>query len=184
MLRNPTIWLLAAAFGAFCAAVIGSSTYIPTFLSAQRGMPLGQAALLAAIPTLITIFSAPAGGVISDRLGSRKKPYLFGLAASIVLLPLVGFATGTALVLVLIASGVALGLVPTAIFSGAVESAGDERHGGLAMAIIMVGQNAGMLLGPIIFGTLAQSAGWPVAFASLAVMALVGLIAGLVAKVR
>lgn len=184
VLRNRNIWLLSVAFAAFNAAVIGVSTYMPTFLSTQRGITLGQAAVLAAIPTLITLISSPGSGVISDKIGSRKKPYLVGFAASIILLPLFGFATGGALVLVLIVSGLAVGLIPTTIFSGAVESAGDERLGGMAMAVIMVGQNAGMLLGPVILGTLAQSAGWPIAFISLAVMSLIGLIAGLLAKVR
>ena len=184
MLRNRNIWLLAAAFAGFIAAVIGSSTYLPTFLATQRGIPLSQAALLAAIPTLITIFSAPGGGILSDRIGSRKKPYLVGIALSIVLLPLAWVATGPGLVVVLVVTGLALGLVPMAIFSAAVEASGDERQGGMAMAIIMVGQNAGMLLGPIVFGTLAQSAGWPAAFASLAVMSVLGLVAGWLAKVR
>ena len=71
-----------------------------------------------------------------------------------------------------------------AIFSAAVEASGHERQGGMAMAVIMVGQNAGLLLGPIVFGTLAQSVGWTAAFASLAVMAVLGLVAGWLAKVR
>jgi hypothetical protein len=41
-----------------------------------------------------------------------------------------------------------------------------------------------MLIGPVIFGTLAQSVGWPVAFASVAVMAAVGFVAGWLARVR
>jgi MFS family permease len=184
VLRNRDIWLLAAAFGAFNAATLASATYLPTFLSTARGIPLSQAALLAAIPTLITIFSAPGGGILSDRIGSRKKPYLVGFVLGALLLPLSVVASGSGLVVVLVASGLALGLIPTAIFSGAVETAGDHRLGGLAMGVIMVGQNGGMLLGPVIFGTLAQSAGWSVAFASLAVMSLVGLVAGLAAKVR
>ena len=185
VLRNRNIWLLSLAFGAFNAAVIGSSTYIPTFLSTQRGIPLAQAALLAAIPTLITIFSAPGGGILSDRIGSRKKPYLAGFALSILLLPLPAVVGGAGLVAVLIASGLALGLIPTAIFSGAVEAAGDERQGGFAMAVIMVGQNAGMLLGPVIFGALIGSGGgWGLAFVSVAAMSLVGLGAGWLAKVR
>ncbi len=174
----------SVAFAAFNAAAIASGTYLPTFLSTQRGIPLAQAALLAAIPTLITIFSAPGGGILSDRIGSRKKPYLIGFAAAALLLPLNVIATGSALIAVLVAGGLALGLVPTAIFSGAVEAAGDPRQGGLAMAIIMVGQNAGMLIGPVVVGALAQSAGWTVAFASLAVMALIGFAAGLLARVR
>ena len=85
VLRNRNIWLLAAAFAGFIAVVIGSSTYLPTFLATKRGIPLSQAALLAAIPTLVTIFSAPGGGILSDRIGSRKKPYLVGIALAIVL---------------------------------------------------------------------------------------------------
>jgi MFS family permease len=185
VLRNRNIWLLAAAFGAFNGAVIGFATYMPTFLTTQRGLTLAQAALLASIPTLITIFSAPGGGILSDRIGSRKKPYLVGLALAAALLPLSGALTVGALIVCVIASGLALGLVPTNIFAAAVEAARDERQSGMAMAVIMVGQNAGMLIGPIIFGALIESAaGWPAAFASLAVMSLLGLLAGWLAKVR
>jgi nitrate/nitrite transporter NarK len=184
VLRNRNIWLLAAAFAGFIAVVIGSSTYLPTFLATQRGIPLSQAALLAAIPTLVTIFSAPGGGILSDRIGSRKKPYLVGIALAIVLAPLAWVATGPGLIVVLVVTGLASGLVPMAIFSAAVEASGHERQGGMAMAIIMVGQNAGLLLGPIVFGTLGQSVGWTAAFASIAVMAALGLLAGWLAKVR
>ena len=109
VLRNRNIWLLAAAFAGFIAMVIGSSTYLPTFLATKRGIPLSQAALLAAIPTLVTIFSAPGGGILSDRIGSRKKPYLVGIALAIVLAPLAWVATGPALVVVLVVTGLASG---------------------------------------------------------------------------
>jgi hypothetical protein len=53
------------------------------------------------------------------------------------------------------------------------------------MAIIMIGQNGGMLLGPVIFGTHVRSAGgWSLGFASPAVMALLGAVAGWLARVR
>ncbi len=184
VLRNRNIWLLAAAFAAFNAAAVGLGTYMPTFLSSQRGLSLAQAALVSSITTLVTIFSAPAGGVLSDRIGSRKKPYLVGLAAAIVLLPLVGALSVTWLIVLVVVSGLVLGMIPTNIFAAAVEAAGDERQGGVAMAVIMVGQNAGMLLGPVVFGALADGPGWPAAFASLAVMAALGLLAGWLAKVR
>jgi len=158
---------------------------MPTFLTTQRGLSLAQAALLASIPTLITIFSAPGGGILSDKIGSRKKPYLAGLALAAALLPLSGALSVDALILLVIVSGLALGLVPTNIFAAAVEATSDERQSGMAMAVIMVGQNAGMLIGPIIFGALVESeAGWPAAFASLAVMSVLGLLAGWLAKVR
>jgi len=184
VLRNRNIWLLAAAFGAFNAAAVGLGTYMPTFLNSVRGMSLAQASVVSSITTLVIILSAPVGGVLSDRIGSRKKPYLAGLAAAIILLPLVGALSATWLIVLVVINGLVLGVIPTNIFAAAVEAAGAERQGGVAMAVIMVGQNAGMLLGPIVFGALADMAGWPAAFASLAVMSALGLLAGWLAKVR
>jgi len=184
VMRNRNIWLLAAAFAAFNAAGVGMGTFMPTFLVSQHGLTLQAAALVSSISTLIILFSAPAGGVLSDRIGSRKKPYLVGFAAALVLMPLTGVLSMTGLIILMIASGLVMGVIPTNIFAAAVEATGDPRQGGAAMAVIMVGQNAGMLLGPIVFGTLVQSAGWPAAFASLAAMMALGLLAGWLAKVR
>ena len=122
---------------------------------------------------------------MSDRIGSRRWPFVVGLAVSGLLLPLTGSLAIAPLIVLLAVIGLVMGLIPTNIFSAAVEAAGDERQSGLAMAIIMIGQNGGMLLGPVIFGTLIESAGgWPLAFASLAVMALLGAVAGWLARVR
>ena len=183
VLRNRNIWLLAAAFGALNVATAGLGTYMPTFLKAEHGLSLAQAALLSSVTTIVLIFSAPAGGILSDRIGSRKKLYLFGFAAAIVLLPLVGVLSVGWLIVLVAVNGLVIGVVPTNIFAAAVEAAGDERQGDMAMAVIMAGQNAGMLLGPIVFGTLAEGSGWPAAFASLAVMSALALLAGWLAKV-
>src|SRR5450759_3480294 len=147
VLRNRNIWLLSAAFGCFSLAVGAFGTFFPTFLSTVRGLPLGRAALLASISTLITIFSCPAGGLVSDRIGSRRWPFVVGLAVSGVLLPLTGSLAIAPLIVLLAVIGLVMGLIPTNIFSAAVEAAGDERQSGLAMAIMMIGQNGGMLLG-------------------------------------
>ena len=53
------------------------------------------------------------------------------------------------------------------------------------MGIIMVGQNAGFLLGPVIFGALLESAGgWPLAYVSLAAMCLLGASAAVLTRVK
>ncbi len=184
VLRNRNIWLLAAAFGAFNAATIGLSTYMPTFLSSQRGLSLTQAALISSLIMFVTIFSAPVGGVLSDRIGSRRKLYLVGFAAGVLLLPWIVALKGTGLVVLVVIAGLVLGLIPTNVLAAAVEATGDERQGGMAMAVIMVGQNAGMLLGPLVVGALVEAAGWPIAFASLAAMSALGLLAGWLTKVR
>jgi DHA1 family inner membrane transport protein len=184
VLRNHSLWLLAASFGAFCAAATAGSTYLPTFLTLQRGLSLAQAALLSGIGTVIGIFAGPAGGVVSDRIGSRKKPFVGGLALAVILLPLVGAVSVAGVIVVVILQGLVFGMIPPNIFAAAVEAVSDERQGGTAMAILMVGQNAGMLVGPLIFGALVEGPGWPAAFASLAILAVAALLAGSLAKVR
>jgi nitrate/nitrite transporter NarK len=184
VLRNRNIWLLAVAFGAFNLGVGAFATFLPTFLSTVRGLPLAQAAVVAGISTFITIFSCPAGGLLSDRIGSRRGPFVTGLVLTAVLMPLAGSLALGPLIILVVLLGLVTGLVPTNIFSAAVEATGDARLGGLAMAVIMLGQNAGMLLGPVIFGGLVETAGWSLAFSSLAVISLLGALAGWLARVR
>lgn len=184
VLRHRDVWLLSLAFCCLNMAVIAASTFIPTYLNLFRGFSLPQAGLLASVSSMVSIFSCPAGGILSDRIGSRKRPYVAGLLFGAVVMPLVFLMpTPGALLILIIIQGLCIGLVPTNIFSAAVEVVGDERLGGLAMSVIMVGQNGGMLLGPIIFGALAETAGgWPLAFGSLALMCLAGALAGGLAR--
>jgi nitrate/nitrite transporter NarK len=143
VLRNRNLWLLAAAFGAFCAAATGGSTYLPTFLTSRRSLSLAQAALISGIGTVIGIFAGPAGGVVSDRIGSRKKTFVGGLALAVILLPLVGAVSVAGVIVVVILQGLVFGVIPPNIFAAAVEAVSDERQGGTAMAIIMVVGAAG-----------------------------------------
>ncbi len=185
VLRNRHLWLLGAAFGFFTMAFMGFATYLPTYLSLVQNIPLAQAAQWASLVTIAAIISAPLAGILSDRIGSRKIPYELGLVLNAILLPLGAIFHGNPLIVLILVQGLAVGIVPPNIFAAATEVVGDERLGGLAMGVIMVGQNAGMLTGPIIFGALIESAwGWPLAFGSLAAMCLLGALAGGLAKVK
>ena len=72
VLRNSDIWLLALAFCCFNLAFGAFATFMPTYLYTVRGLPLARAALLGGVATFVTIFSCPVGGLVSDRVGSRK----------------------------------------------------------------------------------------------------------------
>jgi MFS family permease len=185
VLRNRDVWLISLAFGCFNMATMSFATFTPTYLNLVRGMSLAQAALLASVVSMVSIVSCPTGGILSDKIGSRKRPYVLGLVLMAAIMPLIAVMGSSALIVLVITQGLIGGLVPTNIFSAGVEIVGDERLGGLAMGIIMVGQNAGMLVGPLVFGALIGSAGgWPLAFGSLAVMCLLGALAGWLARAR
>jgi MFS family permease len=142
-------------------------------------VPLRQAALIFGLVNLAAIFSGPAGGAISDRIGSRRSVYLFGYAVLTLTLPLMGAVPLAILPLWVLLQGAFGGFIPTNIFAAGVEATGDERLSGMAMGVIQLGQNAGMLAGPLIFGALVESAGgWPVAFASLAALSALGGVTG------
>jgi MFS family permease len=184
-LRNPTIWWLGAAFACYCIAVFAVGTFLPTYIYTVRGVALAQAAQLTSLTSLMSILSGPAGGVISDRIGSRKRVYQFGLIAAAVILPLTGAASLSLLIVLIAAQGLFLSVTPPNIFAAAIETGRETGGSGLAMAVVMMGQNAGVLIGPLLFGALAESpAGWGLAFASLPVICLLGVAAGARARVR
>jgi MFS family permease len=55
----------------------------------------------------------------------------------------------------------------------------------MAMAVIQVGQNSGMLLGPLVFGWMVESmGGWQIAFWSLTPVSAIGAIASWMAKMK
>ncbi len=185
VLRNINVWLISLTFGLFSMAYIGFASYLPAYLNVVRNIPLAQAAEWSSLGAIASMFSAPLAGVFSDRIGSRKIPYLLGLVLGGVAVPLTAVITGNVLIPLIAFQGLVAGLVPPNLYSAAVEVVGDERLGGLAMGVVMVGQNAGMLLGPLVFGALAESAwGWPVAFGSVVPVFLAAVAAGGAAKLK
>jgi len=184
LLRKPNVWLIGLAFGCFVMSSSSISGFMPTYLNTVFGLPLSQAALIPSINSIITIFSCPVGGMISDRLGTRRKLFVPGILIVAILIPLMGISSLPMLVVLIVMQGIVTGLVPTNIFSAGVEAAGDDRLSGMAMGVIMVGQNAGSLLGPLLFSGLVESASWPIAFGSLGIVCVAGAAAGWLSKAR
>jgi predicted MFS family arabinose efflux permease len=152
VLRNRDLWCISLVFGCFNIAFIAFITFTPTFLNTIRDLSLVRASFLMSILTIFTVVSLPISGWVSDRMGSRKFVCVTPMLLLMFLWPLVLFTSEDGLLPLAIAIGFAGGFVPTGVFSAGVEVVGDERLAGMAMAVIMVGQNAGMLLGPLAFG--------------------------------
>lgn len=184
VLRNRDLWLITALFGSFDLVLIGFLTWAPSYLNSERGVDLAHASFIVSLVTMLNLVSNPLAGWLSDRIGSRKwvgviPQFLMGLLWPLTLT--LGEGSFTAL---MIAIGFISGFVPTAVFAGAVDAVGDERLGGMAMAVVQVGQNAGFLLGPLIVAWLVQSAGWTTAFWALVPLTMVGVVAGLFIRSR
>jgi len=185
VLSNRDLWLSSLLFCCFNFVFIAFITWAPTFLHQTRGMSLARAAFLVSLASILTIVACPTSGWVSDRTGTRKWVAVIPMALMAPLYPLsflVGENYFPALVVLL---GFISGFVPTGVFSGAVETVGDERLSGMAMAVIQIGQNAGMLLGPLVFGWIIESGGgWQTAFWVLAPVSILGAVAGWMVRIR
>jgi len=185
VLRNRDLWLISFLFCCFNLAFIAFVTWTPTFLNAIRGVSLARASLLMSFLTMFTLVSLPISGWVSDRAGSRKLVCVTPMILLMILWPVTFFVGEGGFLPLVIAMGLVGGFVPTGVFSAGVEAVGDERLAGMAMAVIQVGQNAGMLMGPLAFGWIVEAAGgWQIAFWMLVPVCAGGAIAGWMAKIR
>jgi predicted MFS family arabinose efflux permease len=183
-LTSRDIWLLSLGFACFNFVFVSFSTYYPTFLNEIRGYNLGEAALIASIATMVIIFSAPMAGLLSDWIGSRRLlftiPYL--LVALLLLLPF--RVLGWQIIAVMVALGIVVGAIPTATFTAAPELMRKPYLAGVGLAVILVGQYSGQLLGPLFFGYLVESQGWVTSGDLLIPFCILALISGWLVRIR
>ena len=182
IMRNPNLWLISLLFCCFNFVIVSFLTWGPTFLQSVRHVSIIRASHIVSLTSILSMAAAQIAGWTLDRTGARKVMSALPLLVIASLFPASG-AVGESLFLFLAAAiGFLAGFVPTSVFSSAADVVGDERLSGIAMAVIQIGQNTGMLLGPLVFGLLIESWGWQVAFWALAPVGVLGSITGLLAN--
>jgi MFS family permease len=183
-LANRDVWLLSATFGLFAMSAGGINAFFPTFLVAERGQDLAGASRIASLVLVGALIGSVAGGAVSDRIGSRRIAYTVPLIvlSALWLLP---FNVDAGMVpIVLLAVGLASGAIPTALFASVPEVMRDPRLAAAGMGALMVGQNAGFVFGPMLFGTLVTATTWAVAGYVFGGVSIAGAITGWRARVR
>lgn len=184
-LKNRDIWLLGLNFTCFNLASIGLSTYYPTFLNEVRGFPLIQASFLASIATMVVLGSAPLAGWLSDRIGTRRLLFSLPFLAFSVFLLFPFKVTGWQQVVIVMAfQGLLLGIMPSVVFAAAPELMRRPELAGLGLAVVMVGQYAGQLIGPVLFADLVSRLGWAPAAYGMIPFCLIGFISGWLVRIR
>ncbi len=173
--------ILALGVGAFVAVTFLLSTpaYLIPTLHLERGLPLAQAGLLAATPSIGMILTLVAWGLVVDRTGER-----WVIAGGLALASLFAFAAAAASGYVLIG----LLLVLAGAAAAGTNSAGGRLvvgwfprpRRGLAMGIRQMAQPIGVALAALIVPHLAADVGiWaPLALAGGATL-VVGVACGL-----
>jgi nitrate/nitrite transporter NarK len=183
-LANRDIWLLALTFACFNLALIGFGTFYPTFLVEERGLGLSQASFVASISTIVVLFSAPLAGVISDRTGSRRLVLAIPFLVLAVLFLFLFRVSGWQIPVALVVQALAAGAIATATFAAAPEVMRKPQWAGLGVAVIIIGQNLGQLIGPILLGDLISRVGWVTAGYTLIPVCLLGFTSAWLVRVR
>ena len=185
VLSNRDLWLISLLFCCFNFVFVAFITWAPTFLQQVRGISMARAAFLISLTSILAIVACPTSGWVSDRAGTRKWVAVVPMLGMAPLFPLFFSAGETGFLALVVLVGFIGGFVPTGVFSGAVETVGDERLSGMAMAVIQIGQNAGMLLGPLVMGWVIESGGgWQTAFWVLAPVSVLGAVGGWMIRIR
>lgn len=182
---NPNAWLLALAFACFHSSRVGFMTWAPTFFAIEAGFGLGAAAQLTSLNSIISIPMTLASGWLLDRVGSRRLVYT---VAFLLMLPgwvLIFRAEPAWLVVMLLLNGAAAAPVVTAINTAAPETAREPRETGPAVGVVAIGRNGGQVIGPAVLAAVLQAGlGWDGVSVALVAMTVLGVIAGLFARVK
>ena len=175
-LRNRDIWLVGLAFLIFNLLVTPFLTYYVTFLASVHGYTQASAGFIFSLTALATIPSALLTGWLSDFLGTRKW---VAFTAFLILGPLfvmVFQASGAMIIVFLLLLNLFAISIPVSLLAAVPDMMSDVRLVGIGMAVILIGQNLGLIIGPPLFGGLVENTGWGVAAIAFAPLCLLGAV--------
>ncbi|MFZ5809726.1 MAG: MFS transporter [Chloroflexota bacterium] len=181
---SPSIWLLAASFACFNLVLVSFATYYPTFLHQELAYPLEKAAFYSSIATIVILFSAPFAGWLSDRIGSRHLFLALPFLAIAILFFFPFRVSGWQIIVLMTLQGLLVGAIPTATFAATSEVMEKPEWAGLGLALILIGQNLGQLIGPVIFGEAVRMSGWVFAGYTMIPFALIGFLCAWKLRIR
>ncbi|MDR1677642.1 MAG: MFS transporter [Deltaproteobacteria bacterium] len=147
-------WLLSLSFCGYIMLAISLITFLPTYFSTVRGLGPQAAANASQIYLISNTLGIIVGGLLCDKYGSKRCIVLAYLIAG--LLMLFFFAPGNYIYLTMIAVAFIGPIGVTPSFSAAPQLVAPE-DAGRAMALLALGQNLGMSIGPPVFGRIAES---------------------------
>ncbi|MEU9205433.1 MFS transporter [Streptomyces sp. NPDC048332] len=179
VLRSPAMWGFAAMFFGYDIIVWGLNTWVPSYLSQERGISLTSAGALAVIPAAVAAAAVITGGRLADRLqGNQRRIVVPSMSVAAVALILMATASGTAVFILWMTVAVgsaSLSYMP--VYAVPLRSLPPGLTGAGAGLITFGGQLAGVIA-PTAMGLLADRLGFGAAFGFLVLGAV---LAGVVA---
>lgn len=188
---NRNFWMIAIAFGCYNLVVMAITNFYPSYLMEVKNFlptyengPLMHASFVTAFVFGASIFTAPGGGYISDRLGKRKIMILipFILLTLTFLFPFK--VEGSMIPMYTLIFGIVGGPIAAVLLAAVPEVSKKPQYIGIGMAVAIFGQNIGMFVAGSLFPRIQAAAGWEAAGYWMIPICVIGIIATLFIKVR
>jgi len=191
-MANRSFWMISIAFGCYNLVTMAMCSFLPTFLEVDRQYSrvydkgvLMNASFVTAFIMLASIFAAPGGGRISDRLGKRKVVILtsYILMTLTFLVPFT--VTGWMIPAYMLVFGIVGGPLAPILLASVPEVAPQPALIGIGMSVAAVGQNLGMYIGPAMFIRIQEAThSWAAAGYWMIPVCILGILATCFIKVR
>ena len=190
-MANSSFWMIAIAFGCYNLVVMAITNFYPSYLMEVKNYlptytngPLMHASFVTAFIFGASIFTAPGGGYISDRLGKRKIMILipFTLVTLSFLFPFK--VEGSMIPLYTLIFGIVGGPLSAVLLASVPEVAKKPQYIGIGMAVAIFGQNIGMFVAGILFPRIQVATDWATAGYWMIPFGVAGIIATFFIKVR
>lgn len=181
MLREGVLWRFALMLFGYSTIMWGLTTWIPSYLNDERGVPLASAGALVAIPALASALATVVGGRLVDRTGGRHRGIVVpAMTVAAIALPLMASSaslTGFVVFATVAACAASLAYMP--IFAVPLRGL-DPGHVGVGSAVIVLGGQIAGMIAPPVMGVLADAFSFQVAFAFLVLGAVIVAVTSLV----
>jgi MFS family permease len=184
VMSNSRMWMLSLQFFCFNLVVMAFSTFYPTFLLEMRSFSLTRAASMSSLVMIISILAGPLAGYLTDRVWKRRYWILSAWVVGAILYAFPFSVTGWMIPGILIAMGILTAPIVPASFAVIPEVVGSPKLAGMGMAVMALGQNVGMLIGPWAFGHSIENFGWLTSCYLLLPFFLLAFVATWFAKIR
>lgn len=180
--KSPPSWLLGIIFTVFSFGVASLTTFVPTFFVEELKIDVATANTYVSVVT----FGMIGGGIVMGFvLNKVKKRSILLLACTIItaiFMCLTFKVTSPDLVMpFMLATGLVYSMLPAVIFTIAPEAATSPATIGITMGIVILGQNIGGFVAPILIGAVVEGNGgvWDAATLPLVVVGIVSFVAAL-----
>ncbi|WP_434510780.1 MFS transporter [Desulfitobacterium sp. AusDCA] len=178
-MKSPSTWAVAMVMLVLGFSVGTVQTYTPAYIQEALKVTKEVANTYTSVFALGNIFGGIAMGFVLNKVKNRSLVLLVStILVAIVMAFAFEFSLNSALIFMLV-TGIIYQMVPASIFAVAPETASSPQTVGIAMGIIIIGQNVGAFFGPPKVGALVQAGGWHAAQFPLIVMGIVGIVAAI-----